>query len=232
MTDRFEHASGLVKDAKRRLGEVKNSYEKSLMEKEVSIDLRIAIKNVLDNLRSALDYAARELRERYSPSSGSKGRVYFPIAAKGSDFRSLVGKNIPGLLKKLPDLLPVLESFQQFFSPSNSWLPDLATLSNENKHERLTPQTRTESERVVARSQAGTVIWNPSAVRFGSGVHIGGAPVDPKTQLPVPSPQQTISREIWVAFNFETITQPVLPFLNKCIAGVENILETLRSAAK
>ena len=46
------------------------------------------------------------------------------------------------------------------------------------------------------------VSWNPSAVHFGSGVFINGAPVNPVTQLPEASSETTITKEIWVDFKF------------------------------
>ncbi len=54
---------------------------------------------VLDHLRSALDYWAREGYEYCGRVAGVT--VYFPIAQHGprqSDFRSLVGRAIPGVL--------------------------------------------------------------------------------------------------------------------------------------
>ncbi len=40
-------------------------------------------------------------------------------------------------------------------------------------------------------------------MRFGSGVFIGGVPINPSTQMPVPSNTQTIIIETWVDFKFE-----------------------------
>jgi len=234
MADRFDQALALVNDAEKRLAEVQRVYEESLHAQTVSVELQIRMKGVLEGLRSALDYCARELRSRYV-SGGGSGNVYFPIAPRGfaEDFKSFVEKRkIPGLPKVRPDLVSVLESYQEFASPTNEWLPDLASLCNENKHEQLTPQKREESERIRVEFQCGCVSWKPECTRFGSDVRIGAVPVDPSTQLPTPSDAQTVTREVWVSFEFTTVGRPVIPFLATCVDGVKAIVNDLRVKAK
>jgi len=231
MSDRFDMANALVQDSRTRVSELQKAYEDSLHERTVSTELKIGIKNIIENLRSALDYCAKEIHSRFG-SGANTDRVYFPIARPGAnsnDFRSLVGRSIPGLQQTRPDIVNTLASFQEFSDRKNIWLPHLATLANENKHEQLTPQTRTETQRISVDLAAGHVSWNPEGVRFGSGVLIGGVPVNPKTQLPQPHPSQTVKREIWVSFIFKSIDQPVLPFLNTCVDGVEIVVKELRS---
>ena len=70
MSDRFEMALALVNDAQPRLSELQRAYEQSLHAKSVSVDLQIQIKNVMENLRSALDYCACESHERYGTGEG------------------------------------------------------------------------------------------------------------------------------------------------------------------
>ena len=231
MANRLDQATALVQDAKTRFSQLKAEYEKSLHDREIRVQLQVAIKGILDGLRSALDYVAYDLYERFGDRS-QNAKVYFPIAAKGArqnDFRSLAGKNIPGLPDRRPDLVDLLESFQGFASAENQWLPDLATLSIENKHTNLTPQTRTEDERITVRSSGGAVSWNPNLVKFGSGVSVLGAPIDPNTQLPVAGPQHTVRREIWVDFWFATTGQSVLPFLDICTKGTDRIVAGIRA---
>ena len=101
----------------------------------VSIELKIIVKEIFDHLRSALDYCAREICHQCSSSSLPKV-VYFPIVSRNFqriDFRSRVGKLMPGVLDSRPDLLTVLESFQPFDSVNNNWIADFVTLCNENK---------------------------------------------------------------------------------------------------
>lgn len=229
MSDRFKQAMALIQNAKTRLINVERTYRVSLDEKNVDLSLQVGIKVILDNLRSALDYIAHELFDQ--GGSGPPGlKIYFPIAAKGSrksDFQSLVGRNIPGLLQKRPDLVALLETFQEFSSVGNSWLPDLATLSIENKHKQLTPQKRTETERINVMMPSGSANWDPKRIGFRPGVFVGGVPINPDTQLPIPSTTQMVTREIWVSFDFADINRPVLPFLKEAIKGVEAIIENI-----
>ena len=230
MATRLVQANALVQEARRRSAQLKVEYEKSLHEREVRVELQVAIKGVLDELRSALDYVAYELYEQLGNQS-RKAKVYFPIAAldaKQDDFRSLVGRNIPGLPDNRPDAVTLLQSFQAFSSAENQWLPRLATLAIENKHANLTAQVRREDERIAVRSSGMAVSWNPNCVKFGRGVSVCGAPIDPSSQMPVPGPQHEVRREIWVNFRFATTGQSVLPFLDVCIKGTARIVNRLR----
>lgn len=229
MTDRFTQARELVRDAITRLNSIENSYRDSLDKKNVDVALQVGIKGILDNLRSALDYMAYELFQQYG-SRTKNSNIYFPIADKGAkqiDFKSLVGRNIPGLFQNRPDLVSLLETFQEFFSSDNSWLCDFATLSVENKHKQLTPQKRVETKRVNVKTPSVSINWDPDTTIYGSVVNIGGVPVNPATQLPIPSPTQIVTQEIWVSFDFADINQPVLPFLKKVIKGVESIIKNI-----
>jgi len=68
----------------------------------------------------------------------------------------------------------------------------------------LTPQKRIETRRIkVSRPEGGSVSWDPSSVRFGKGVNIMGAPIDPDTQRIIPTAGVTEQVELWVSFVFE-----------------------------
>jgi hypothetical protein len=97
--------------------------------------------------------AGQELYERCNGSSVPPStKIYFPVAARGAkqtDFASLVNNKIKGLPKTRPDLLALLESFQEFACQANAWLPDLATLTNESKHDQFSSQDRYEDGGIV-----------------------------------------------------------------------------------
>jgi len=114
-------------------------YEAALINQHVPVEMQITLKELLEHLRSALDYSARAICAACAPLTG-KEKIYFPIAqpnAKAADFRALVGKNMPGVLQAKPDLVEVLAAYQAFSAPGNLWLTDLATLANVAKHEYL-----------------------------------------------------------------------------------------------
>ncbi len=239
MSDRFDQAQALLRDASARLDTLEASYRASLDRKSVDLNLQVGIKGILDNLRSSLDYVARELFDRYG-SGNVDAKIYFPIAAKGAkktDFASLVGKNIPGLTQKRPDMLAILEGIQEFASPANSWLPNLATLSIENKHKNLSPQTRRETKQL--RIQSGGVsiqLGQECSISMGPGTSIkiggmtipGGQVIQPGSSVRRIGPG-TVENIIWVSFEFSDIGKPVLPFLKTAIAGVSQLVGAIRN---
>jgi hypothetical protein len=120
------------------------------------------------------------------------------------------------------DLWNYLESVQPY-KAAYAWLDKLNRVNNENKHENLIEQTRTEIQRVNVSFGSGSVSWNPGAVKFGPGVFIGGVPVNPNTQMPVPHPSQKIDRIIWVDFKFDGINESALALLKESLKGVSKI---------
>ena len=100
-----------------------------------------------------------------------------------------------------------------------------------NKHQDFTPQTRTASRRIRASSGGAVVEWDPGAVTFGAGVSIGGVPVDPRTQRPVPSPMQEVTETIYVGWNFVNPNVPVLPTLESLSRLIVEAMTDVRHAA-
>lgn len=241
MADRFADAGALVEDARRRMPDLIDLYQRALREKETSSELKIAVKHVLEDLRSALDYCARELHCRFG-SGGKDTKVYFPIAKKGakeSDFKSLVGKNLPGLQDQRQDLVDLLASFEEFAGVDNVWLPDLATLSVENKHEQLTPQQRvaieeqrSESMRITAQPGQKVMAFfqRDGSVMINYGPTDGGAEAG-QTRPPLVEGPKRYRRTVWASLQFAINRQPVIVFLDRAISGVGEIVKTLREKA-
>jgi len=122
----------------------------------------------------------------------------------------------PNLEVASPDLYSYLESIQPYKSGNNKWLGLFNKVNNENKHGDLVEQTRTETKQIKVNTQGGAeVSWNPDAVKFSSGVSIGGVPVNPRTQMPVPHPSQSVQIITWVDFKFVGIDISVLWLLKE-----------------
>lgn len=68
-------------------------------------------------------------------------------------------------------------------------------------------------------------------MRFGSGVSIGGVPVDPRTQRPMPSPTQEVTDIIYVGWNFAKLDIPVLPTLESLSRLIPEALADVRQSA-
>jgi len=237
MTDRLDDAKALIRKSEEQLKQLEGEYRASLSKKEISQELKIDIKNILENLRSALDYSASYIYRACCSPKGSPN-IYFPIAANGADvkdFSSLANKNIPGLLGARPDIIQTLASFQQFSSKENDWLPELATLCNENKHEQLTPQQRKEVKQL--RIKSGGV---EAAIGEGARIHIGQGAGIQLGKLFIPGGQEisadkapfaigngNIEKITWVSFVFSVTGKNVIDFLRTSIAGVNNILSQI-----
>lgn len=205
---------------------IEDLYNSSLHEKEVSSDLKIKIKNYLENVRSILDYCAHDIADIIGVTNNI---IYFPIVEKSSNinkFQGSVGRNLPKLYLVNKDLFDYIESIQPY-NQNYEWLADFVTVTNDTKHSQLTPQTKTETQRVISQHVGGgSVSWDPSSVRFGTGVFINGAPVNPYNQLPVSTPETTVTKEVWIDFKFNDSIS-ALPLLRKIYDEIPAIVESI-----
>lgn len=222
MPNRKADVDALIKRSERDVVTVRAAYDKALHEHVISAELRIDIKNLCGNLRSALDYLAKDIREKHCPSANPSARFYFPILPDAAQFQNQMNNWYPGLQTGCPDLWNYLESVQPYH-PTSAWLGKFNRVNNENKHDSLVEQTRTETQRVNVSFGGGSVSWNPGAVKFGGGVFIGGVPVDPSTQMPVPHPSQRVEKIVWVDFKFDGINESAIGLLQSSLAGVKAI---------
>ncbi len=222
MSRRSDDIQALLGRSQKDLEKIEAEYAISLKKKVVSADLRIDIKNLCENLRSVLDYLAQEIRDVHC-SAAKSGRFYFPILPTRKEFEARMEQWFPGLRSSKPDLWDYMESLQPY-QDKQEWLGNFNRVNNENKHGNLVEQTRKEAPRVTVKTAAGAkVSWDPGAVRFGSGVKIGGVPVDPRTQMPVPDPSQEVKRVIWVDFRFEELDISAIGLLRSAVTGISDI---------
>jgi len=236
----FKDAIQLIEHCKLALRDIEHAYDQSLHEKEIKSSLLIGIKNIMENLRSALDYTARGIFEKYGNSSNPTPRIYFPYAWNGlsrADFRSkrIVENCIPGINSSRPDIVAKIESYQQFDSPRNNWLPLFMEINNENKHQQLIPQERREKKKLVLSSNGRTMTLSGKMtlskghqMKMGKMIIPGGQTID-TSNPPVFKGEGTAEILTWTSFHFSSNNQPVLPFLKACIEGTESIINDLIS---
>ncbi len=224
MPNRKADIDALAKRSDKDFATVRAAYDKCLHAHSISAELRIDIKNLCGNLRSILDYIARDIRERYCPAVKPNARFYFPVLPSLIQYQSQMDNWFPGLRTACLDLWNYLESVQPYHSTS-TWLEKFNRLNNENKHDNLVEQTRTEARRVNVASGGVNVNWDPDAVKFGQGVFIGGVPINPSTQMPVPHPSQTVERVIWVDFKFNGIDESAIALLQGSLKGILKIAD-------
>lgn len=227
MANREDSIQALLTRCDSDLERIAKEYADSLHKQEIRSDLQVDIKNLCENLRSILDYIAHDIRETHCVSADPKARFYFPILPTRPDFDAQMKKSYPGLEAKASDLWNFLERAQPYHDDSR-WLGVFNRINNENKHGNLVAQTRTDTEQVRVSFSSGNVTWNPRSVKFGSGVSIGGVPVDPRTQLPVPHPSQNVERIVWVDFRFQGENVSALGLLRQARDGIKEIATEIR----
>ena len=77
--DYFQNAKELINHAMHSLCKIKQSYHDSLSEKIIKPPLLIEIKNFMENLRSALDYSAHGLFDKYGDKKKSKISIFLML---------------------------------------------------------------------------------------------------------------------------------------------------------
>jgi hypothetical protein len=213
----------LLRKSRAGLVDVKSGYDLSLNQKHISEDLKVDIKNVFENLRSCLDYLAKDIFETHCLASKPSNKLYFPIRSTPKEFNQALQKDYPNLQVSSQAIVNVLENVQPYRDP---WLGQFNQLNNNNKHQDLVEQTRTESRRVTVSREDGAVSWGPE-VTFGGGVSVMGVPIDPSTQMPVPNNVAHTEVTTWVDFHLKDNGQSVLPFIETSLLKVEKIFRDL-----
>jgi hypothetical protein len=203
------------------VAEVRAHYEADLAAKEVSDELLYAVSHVIQDYQAALDWTATAVNKKYGPK---QRRPYFPLTGKPTDFAVKLEDQIKGLAAKEPGVAAAFERHQPY-QPGRAELGYLHALARVNKHEDFTAQTRQEQRRIEALTGVGRVSWNPAQVTFGPGVSIGGVPVDPSTQRPIPHPSQTVTETIYVDWRFNDPPVSVLPTLGRLARLVREAVE-------
>lgn len=227
---RKDDIEALLSRAEKTLSKINDEYEKALQSKTISAYLRIDIKDYFGNLRSVLDYLAHEIVDKYCPNANPKDMLYFPIRSCLSSFQGVMNKFYPDLITNNKKVYDILENVQPFIKDENKWFTFFNKINNENKHERLVAQKINETKGVNVQIRGGGgVSWNLSGVKFGSGVFIGGVPVDPSTQMPVPSETQTVTIETWVDFQFEDINVSAIWLTRESLKQISQIYSELKN---
>jgi len=222
----------LLGRAEKQLPKIMEEYNNSLHKKSIDSELKIDIKDFFGNLRSVLDYLAHDIIEENCPKANPKNNLYFPLRSSKILFDNLINKSYPELENNNKVLHDYLLSIQPFIKDSNRWITYFNTLNNENKHDKLVEQIRTETEMINVQTQQGSVTWNSSNVKFGSGVLIGGVPVDPNTQMPMPSSTQKVTIQKWIDFKFDGIDISAIGLIQESLTNIKEIYSSIKEKIK
>ena len=238
---RYEDVITLIKESQEQYMKVKELYDKALKDK--SLDIRVKVKNLMENLRSILDYTARDIYEdickihRQKSGKSDPSNIYFPYGKNENDFKSSIGRSLPDLEILSPSIYELIKNVHPF-ACNNSWIYDLCAINNENKHDKLTPQTREETGTYTVRGPSGSVsimINNPnvSVTSQPGAVKTFGVPAQftPEGIKTAPSNLQH-EKTIWVSFVFEGTNINVLNLLNNAVPGIESLITSIYKELK
>lgn len=214
------------------IGELRNEYDSSLKERQVSARALQLTHEVCERLRSVLDRVARRYWEQHiSPQLADEDQkaaaVYFPIAADQNAFDAILGRwRWRSVRPQQQSVYEYLLKLQPFHNRGQKWLVVLNDLAVKGKHIDFVPQKRFEDRRITVTGPGGSMSWG-SGVTFGSGVSVMGAPVDPGTQRIVPTPGVTERIEIWVGFMISGHNINALVFCQEALQGTCRIAEDM-----
>ncbi|MDF1643925.1 MAG: hypothetical protein P1U80_07055 [Pseudomonadales bacterium] len=225
--NRGKSIQALVNKCKKDFVVLKADYDAALQHQSISEELKVDVKNIFENLRSCLDYIAHDIFEACITGSTPR-RLYFPIRQSKPEFDQAINNDFTSLQSTHSDVYDLLEAIQPY---NDDWLGKFNKLNNNNKHQDLEEQTKTESRHVEVTSPqgSGSVSWGPG-VTFGGGVYVMGAPIDPSTQLPAAGSNVNTKITIWVDFKFKENGESILPFIEKSIGKVESLFLDLRKS--
>ncbi len=212
-------------------------YKRALLNK--SLDLRVPVKNAMENLRRAFDYMAHDIHEACcQPKRAASGQpdpknIYFPYGRTEHNFKSGVGNSLPGLDAASPAVYQLLVSIQPFACHDN-WLYELCSILNKKKHDRLTEQVRTETQTHTVQSPHGSVtipVNNPNVkvVSQPGAVKISGVPAEFREDgiyTPLSSGLKHV-RTTWVGFTFVGTEVNVIDLLDEAVTGAKKFSDEL-----
>lgn len=214
------------------LNELQHEYHCCLQTKKVSDRAEQLTHEVIERLRSVLDRLARRywtlhISNFISEEDRERALVYFPVTEAINDFDSVLGRwRWKTVRSQHGNVYQWLLARQPFQSSDNKWLAILNDLAAHGKHIDLVPQKTVEERRTTVTGPGGIVSWG-KGVRFGPGVRVSGALVDPRTQRIVPTPGVTEKVEIWVSFVIESHGINAFAFCKDAVRKTKQIAEEM-----
>lgn len=217
--------NAVVRKLPEQLETIRTQYERALAEREMSDDLLHDIARFIEDCQRVLDWTATDIDRKYGQASDRS--PYYPLHDAPARFAAAMARDFPTVPQPVYDAMERHQPYQ----PGKDSLGYLHDLARVNKHQDFTPQTRTQTRRIRASGGGAAVEWNPNSVTFGRGVSIGGVPVDPSTQRPVPSATQEVTEIIYVGWNFVQPNVPVLATLQSLSRLIAECASDVRHAA-
>jgi hypothetical protein len=161
-----EDIAALLADAREQIdGPLSQLHDEAPANASARGRFRARVKSVLEQYRSALDYLAVDITNRYGKPTGL---IYYPLAQSDSNFAAEMDNKMPGVRVARPAVADAIRGWQPY-KPGIEWLRQLNQLAREQKHNRLTLQMVRETIKckVTERATGAYVEWYGLTFRPG-----------------------------------------------------------------
>ena len=161
LTEHAQSIADLLKSNHTLTERLLNQYMNSSTNLSLVGELKVNLKNILENYRSSLEYVAHYMAEYCNPKPEPR-KVQFPVANERDDentFSKKLDKWFPSLGKSKPEVKKYIISIQHF--KGECWLQDLSGLTNYNKHRTLSSQLTREFKSVL-------ISYEGAGIRLGN----------------------------------------------------------------
>jgi hypothetical protein len=229
----FSESKLLLSKAEIILQEIEASYTDYLARNEITEDMKLLIKDYLDKVNTALDFAAFQVFSTYCAKyikpkdlERAEAKVYFPLRNNIKDFNNYIKKVFPGLLEDRPDIVEVFKKYQPFpLRPK--WLFYLRDLAKHNKHRTFSKQVNRKDTKINYLSLPGNINFMGGGTLVTEGdtplFEIDGAHID----LEDPPDGVSFNGTIEIDFIFLSIDQPVLKTLKRIYRSAPTVVNDL-----
>lgn len=186
-------------------------------------DLLYAIRNLVQDCQSALDWTMSDVHKRYVANAGRRS-PYFPLWTDPGQFVRTFDDSLPQVRATRPDIAAAFERHQPYRA-GNEVLGYLRQLSGANKHRQFSTQrlevTRFDHPWVAAGGSLETI-----PVEYGPMLDKDGAPIPGKS-----SSIPTITAIEHIDWRFTDPDVSVLPTLQSLVAAVRDAVLDVRATA-
>jgi hypothetical protein len=212
----------LLREASNAVRRIRSQYERDLAAKEVSDKLLYAVRQVVGDCQSALDWTATAIKEKFYPERD--WMPYYPLGKNPGAFEKALDSQLAGLRTDHPSVAAAFERHQPY-RPGKSELGYLKPLRKINTHRDFTPQTRTES-RTLSFTHGGAAI----TLGEGAAIQISGNAdvlIGGRSIRHIPPVTTT-----YVDWRFNEPPVSVLPTLEALVRHVRAAVKDIRSEAQ
>jgi len=212
-------------------------YTKSQIERitdQISIGklAKVELKNILENLRSVLDYLSGDILsslKRKTKSIKLPDKVYFPYGQRENHFKKSIKRNLPSLKEEIPEIYNLLRNIQPFVSNDN-WVVDLCSLTNDAKHNQLSKTINKKSIMTrIGRSFKISGAHNVFKNNYENGRKLDDVVTD-ESGMPHVIKANSFNTSFIVEnrIRFEGKEIEVLPFLLKCHTNILQLTKKIK----